>query len=147
MKVTNIIVVLEKQKEGTLYLIFGGFTVLVTWITYTIFVLMGIELNTSNMLSWFCAVSFAFVVNKWFVFMSHSLEKAVLVKEAGFFFLLRILTGIIRLVGFWILLDIGLDGPFFGVNGFIALAVVTVLEIVANYFASKLIVFKKKENA
>jgi putative flippase GtrA len=134
-----------KHKEGILYIMFGGCTVLVSWATYALFVWMGIDLNISNILSWVCGVSFAFVVNKWFVFLSRSVEKKVLAKEMISFFILRGGTGIFAWIAFPILCSFGLDQPFFGTAGLIARIIVSIIEIVLNYVASKFIVFKKKE--
>jgi len=139
---------LIKHREGILYLIFGALTVLVRWSTYAFFVLLGIELNISNILSWICGVMFAFVVNKWFVFLSKSLERSVVAKEMVSFFSLRIVIGLIAIALFPILLAIGLDQSILGVAGAIAVGITTLMEIVLNYLASKFIVFrKKKENA
>ncbi len=137
-----------KHREGILYLVYGAGTVLVSWATYAVFVRMGIDINISNILSWICAVSFAFVTNKWFVFRCRSLEKVVIAKELSSFFLFRIVTGIIAAVLFPILVHVGLDQSLFGVEALIARIAVSIIEIVLNYVASKFIVFrKKKENA
>lgn len=134
-----------KHREGVLYLLCGVLTVLVSWGSYAVFVWSGIELNMSNVLSWICAVSFAFVLNKWFVFESRSLKRAVLAKEVSSFFVLRLLTGIGAALIFPILLEIGLDGAFLGTPGLIARIIVSGIEILLNYVASKFIVFKKEE--
>jgi len=137
-----------KHREGILYLIFGGFTVLVSWATYAIFVWSGIEINISNILSWVCAVLFAFVTNKWMVFRSRSLEKKVVVKEAGSFLFFRIITGIIAIIAFPILYGLGMNQSLFGIDGLIARIAVSMIEIALNYLASKFVVFReKKENA
>lgn len=136
---------LRNHREGILYLICGAGTVLVSWATYALFVGVGIELNISNILSWICAVSFAFVVNKWVVFLSHSTEKEVLAKEATSFVLLRIGTGLISIALFPVLCNFGLGRPLFGVDGFYAKIIVSGVEIILNYVASKFIVFRAKE--
>jgi len=137
-----------KHREGMLYLIFGGFTVLVSWATYAVFVWSGIDINISNILSWICAVAFAFVTNKWMVFRSRSLEKKVIAKEAGSFLIFRIITGIIAIIAFPILYGLGMDQSLFGIDGLIARIAVSLIEIALNYLASKFVVFKeKKENA
>jgi putative flippase GtrA len=140
--------IVTKYREGILYLIYGAVTVIVSWATYALFVWLGIDLNISNILSWICAVSFAFVTNKWFVFMSRSLEKDVLVKELGSFFLLRIVTGVIAIIMFPILYGIGLDQSLLGIDGLVARIATSIIEIALNYAASKFIVFRQKnENA
>ena len=138
----------RRYREGLLYLICGAGTVFVSWGTYALFVWMGIDINISNVLSWICGVSFAFVLNKWVVFMSRSLEKAVLVREISSFFFLRILTGVVAIVAFPILYGLGLDQSLFETDGFVAKITVSMIEILLNYFASKFIVFRKnRENA
>lgn len=138
----------EKHREGILYLVYGGFTVLVSWGTYALFVWAGIDINISNILSWICGVSFAFVSNKWMVFRSRSLEGGVLAKELGSFFFMRVLTGIIAIVAFPILYSLGMDQSLFEVDGFIAKITVSIVEIALNYLASKFVVFRKnKKNA
>lgn len=148
MNTTALTDLFGKHREGILYLICGAGTVLISWATYAIFVWLGLELNLSNILSWICAVSFAFVVNKWVVFLSRSIQKEVLVKELGSFFFLRIITGVIGILVFPVLCMLGLDMPFFGTEGLIAKIIVSGIEIVLNYLASKFVVFRaKKETA
>ena len=133
----------KKYREGILYLACGAGTVVLSWLTYALFVGINIDVSTSNILSWICAVSFAFVVNKWIVFRSYSLEKNVLVKEVGSFFFLRIMTGLVAIATFPALyFGLGLNMSLFNVDGMVARITVSVIEIVLNYFASKFIVFR-----
>jgi putative flippase GtrA len=137
----------NKHKEGLLYVLYGVPTVLVSLGTYALFVWAGIDISISNILSIICSLIFAFVVNKLMVFKSKSLERNVLVKEIVSFFASRALTLIlIRYAGFEILIRCGLNQSVFGVEGAIALAVVTLIEIILNYLLSKFIVFRKKGN-
>jgi putative flippase GtrA len=136
---------LTKHREAILYLVFGGFTTLVSWFSYAAFVWVGLELNVSNILSWFCAVLFAFVVNKWFVFESKSLENKTVAKEIVLFFGARIFTGVLSWILFPILLWIGLDQTLLGTEGLIAKIIVTIVEIALNWVFSKYMIFKKKE--
>ncbi len=135
---------LTKHREGILYIVCGGFTTLVSWITYALFVWVGLELNVSNILSWFCAVLFAFVVNKWIVFESKSLEKKRVSKELVLFFGARIFTGVLSWVIFPVLIWIGLGQTILGTEGLIAKIIVTVIEIALNWVFSKYMIFTKK---
>ncbi len=135
----------NKHREGILYLIFGAGTTLVSWGTYSLFVWFGVDINISNILSWVCGVSFAFVVNKWFVFMSRSLEGRVLARELSSFFLSRIATGLVAIAAFPILYNLGLNQSLMDIDGLIAKITVSIIEILLNYFASKFIVFRKKK--
>jgi len=134
-----------KYKEFVLYGIFGVLTTIVTWVSYALFVHIGVELNLSNILSWVCGVLFAFVTNKWFVFESKSLESTKVTKEFILFVGARIFTGVIAWVLFPILLWIGLDQVLFGTEGFLAKIIVTVIEIVLNWVFSKYMVFRKEK--
>jgi len=134
----------DGRREVFLYLLFGGFTVLVSWASYAVFVWFGLELNVSNILSWICAVSFAFVVNKWFVFENRSTEKRTVMRELGSFFGARVLTGIIAITLFPILLHFGMDGELFGTAGLQARIVTSLVEIVLNWVFSKYLIFTEK---
>ena len=137
--------IMTKHREAILYLVCGGFTTLVSWFSYAAFVWIGLELNISNILSWFCAVLFAFVVNKWIVFESKSLENKTVAKELVLFFGARIFTGVLSWILFPILLWIGLGQTILGTEGLIAKIIVTIVEIALNWVFSKYMIFKKKE--
>jgi len=134
----------NERREAFLYILFGAFTVLVSWASYAVFVWMGLELNVSNILSWICAVLFAFVVNKWFVFECRSKEPKVVIRELGSFFSARVLTGVIAIIMFPVLLAMGMDGALFGVDGFPARIVTSIVEIALNWVFSKYLIFTKK---
>ncbi|MDR1405518.1 MAG: GtrA family protein [Candidatus Methanoplasma sp.] len=137
--------IFKKYREGILYLVCGAGTIIVSWLTYALFVWIDIDVSASNILSWVCAVSFAFVVNKWIVFLSRSLERDVLVKEIGSFFFMRIMTGLVAIAAFPALYyGLGMNMPLFSIDGLAAKITVSVVEIILNYFASKFVVFKTK---
>lgn len=145
---TNLMELYRKYEEIILYLIFGFLTLVVNWSAYAIFVQCCIEINLSNILSWIVSVSFAFVVNKWFVFKSKLLVPIVVLRELGSFFAARIITGVIAIVLFPIVYALGMDQTIFGVDGFAAKIFTTVLEIILNWAFSKFLIFnlsKKKE--
>ena len=133
----------REHKEVILYLIFGVLTTVVNWLAYAAFVWIGLDINVSNILSWIVGVSFAFVVNKWYVFESRSLESRKVIKEFGSFVGARIFTGIIAILLFPLLYNIGLNQSLFGTDGFLAKIVTSVIEIVLNWIFSKYLIFKK----
>ena len=137
---------MTKYREAIAYVFFGGLTTIVGWVAYALFVNIGIELNLSNILSWVCGVTFAFVVNKWFVFQSKSVEKKTVLRELGSFFGSRIFTGVIAWVLFPILLWAGINQTFFGTEGFIAKVITSIIEIILNWVLSKYFVFKKERS-
>jgi putative flippase GtrA len=96
--------------------------------------------------SWVCAVTFAYVTNKLWVFDSQARDGKTLWREALGFYGSRLATGVVELVGLKGLMALGLDQPLFGVEGFAANLVITVVVIVLNYVLSKFLVFRKKQS-
>lgn len=133
----------RQHKEIILYLVFGVLTTVVNWLAYAAFVWIGLDINVANILSWIVGVSFAFVVNKWYVFESRSLDGTKVIKEFGSFVGARIFTGVIAIILFPILYNLGLDQSLFGTDGFLAKIVTSAIEIVLNWVLSKYVVFRK----
>ena len=131
----------HQYREQVNYLIVGGLTTLVSLATYWLCVNSflnpenPLQLQAANIISWICAVSFAYFANRRFVFFSQEQNR---LKEAGKFFLSRITT---------LLMEMGIMA--FGVsileyNDKMVKVIAQVLIIVANYVLSKLLVFRKK---
>lgn len=137
------------HKEALLYLLFGGLTTLVSILTFAIInQLLGDERYLlSNLISWVIAVVFAFFTNKHLVFASKKNDKKTLLSEGGKFLGARVLSlGLEELI-LWMMLDVmGLSGfaLAFLDGEIISKTVATVFVVVANYFFSKFIIFKKK---
>lgn len=135
-----------KYKEAILYLFFGGCSTLVSWGSYALFVgLLDLGINAGNALSWVCAVCFAFVTNKLFVFESKACDAKTLLREGGEFFLARVFTGAMSMLGVPFLIRIGLNQSILGVEGMLAKITMSVIEILLNYVFSKLFIFKKQK--
>ena len=135
----------EAHREIISYLFFGGATTVVSWATYALFVgALGMAVTPGNILSWVCAVTFAFVTNKLWVFQSRSWAWPLWLKEAGAFYAGRIFSGVVELAGLPLLMRLGLDQTLFGVEGFAAKVAISVVVIILNYFLSKFIAFRKK---
>ncbi len=141
----------EKYREIISYIFWGVMTTAVSFITYCLFTLLFTAfLDTraavfiSNALSWVCAVLFAFVTNKLWVFNSKSFKKAIVLPEFLKFLSSRIATGVIEMAGLPLLVYLGLGGALFGIEGLAAKIIINVIVIVLNYVFSKLIIFKKK---
>ena len=88
------------------------------------------------MISWICAVAFAYVTNRRYVFRSRAKNK---VQEASKFVLSRVTTLLMEMAIMW------LGVTALGVNDRIVKLVAQVVIILANYVLSKLLVFRKKE--
>ena len=137
----------RKHKEKLLYLIFGGLTTLVDWtISFSLYYLWGdqIEVNpllvhTADVIAWVSAVVFAYVTNRIWVFESRTKGLASMIREIVSFAGGRGLTffmqeGIVVVFVTWL-----------GMNKYIIRVVAAVFVIIANYFISKLIVFRKRK--
>ena len=134
-----------KYKEIIMYLIFGGCTTLVSWGSYALFVKgLGISITVGNILSWVCAVAFAFVTNKLWVFESKSWSPKTILKEVSTFVSARIFTGVLEWFGVPGLVKLGLDQTIFGVDGMWSKVIVSIAVVILNYVFSKLIVFAKR---
>lgn len=128
-------------KEVVNYLVFGGLTTIVNFVTYYIFARMiGIDEVVSSALSWFFSVLFAYITNKIFVFDSKTETRTQLIKECVSFFLARILSGILCDVGTFALMV-----KVFNINDILSKIVTQVMVVIVNYIFSKFIVFKKKK--
>ena len=130
----------HKYKEIINYLIVGVLTTVVSLVSYYIIVSTvlnpnnAIELQIANIFSWICAVAFAYVTNRIFVFESKNPNK---LKELTSFVGARLLTlGMDMFIMFLMV-------TLLHINDKIAKLVVQVVVTIANYVFSKLIVFKK----
>lgn len=135
-----------KYKEVIMYLIFGVATTLVNWIVYSLLMKTTvINMTVSNAIAWFAAVVFAYITNKIFVFESKSWNPAEVWKEVVKFFGARIATGVIEIGGLPLLYYIGVKQSIFGVEGFLAKILVSVIVVILNYVFSKIFVFSTKK--
>lgn len=142
----TIIALFLRYREVISYLFFGGLTTLVSLGSYALFVgALGLNVIAGNCLSWLCAVLFAFVTNKIWVFQSRSWKGTAWLREAAAFFGGRIATGLLEMFGLPLLMWLGLDQTILGVEGFAAKLVTTVVVTILNYIISKLIVFREKK--
>ena len=130
-------------REAIDYLFWGVMTTAVSWVSYSLFVLLGASVFWGNAGSWVCAVSFAFVTNKLWVFRSKSWAGAIVLPELGKFLSSHVATGVFEVIAVPALVALGLNQTVFGIDGIVAKVIVSVVVIVLNYILSKLFVFKK----
>lgn len=131
-----------EYKEVVNYLIFGALTMVVNFLSYFIFArVIHIEEVISSGLSWFCAVLFAYITNKIFVFESKTETKKEFFKEMISFFACRVLSGALCDVGTFALMIKVLN-----INDIIAKIVTQAMVVIVNYVLSKLVIFKNKNN-
>ena len=133
---------LKKYREQISYLVVGGLTTAVSLLTYYLCTKtflnpeIPLQLQAANVISWICAVAFAYVTNRRYVFRSRAENK---VQEAAKFVLSRVTTLLMEMAIMW------LGVTALGVNDRIVKLVAQVVIILANYVLSKLLVFRKKE--
>lgn len=124
------------NKEIILYLIFGVLTTLVDAIIFYIAnYTLNIHYVISTCLSWIFAVLFAYITNKIFVF-SATQNKQNIFKEMFSFFSLRLVSLLLSIVFMVIMVNI------MNINEFLSKILVNVLVVIANYFFSKIFIFK-----
>ncbi|MBQ4272840.1 MAG: GtrA family protein [Clostridia bacterium] len=135
-------------KEAIDYLFWGGMTTVVSWGSYSLFVLLLQGLDSvvfwANVLSWVCAVLFAFITNKLWVFQSKSWAANILFPELTKFLSSRVATGIFEMIAVPALVAIGLNQTILGIDGMVSKILVSVVVVILNYILSKLFVFKNK---
>lgn len=141
----NITILYKKYQEIINYLIVGVLTTIVSIVTYFLFsLILNIENNIlfilANVLSWICAVVFAYITNKKFVFNTTTSNKKEEIKVFSMFVSSRITTLLIELAFMFITVKVIL------IDDKIAKVIAQFIVIVLNYILSKLFVFKKKNN-
>ena len=131
-----------QYKEILNYLIFGALSTFVNFASYYVFAkMLNVDEILSSGLAWFCAVLFAYITNKIFVFESNTKTAKAFFKEMISFFLARVVSGALCDVGTFAIMVKVLN-----INDIIAKLVTQVMVIILNYVLSKFFIFKKKEN-
>lgn len=131
-------------REVITYLIAGVLTTLVNFIAYDILCnKLGITNMVSNTIAWIIAVTFAYLVNNFWVFQSDTSKGKREGEKLIKFFSARVVTLLVESAGMFLLIDVmGLHKYNLIVKGFIAIIV-----IVLNYILSKWFVFQNKEKS
>ena len=131
-----------RYKELINYVIVGGLTTVVSLASYYFFTTAFLDpqdpfqLMTANTLSWICAVSFAYITNRKFVFESKSADK---LREMLKFFNARVSTLLIEMACMTLLVNV------LHWNDRISKFAVQFIVMALNYIFSKLFVFRIKE--
>lgn len=121
------------------YLIFGVLTTVVNYLVYLpVYNLLGLSAALSNAIAWVVAVAFAYLTNKPFVFKSNDWSAKTVIPELTKFVGCRVASGAAETLILLVTVDI------LCWNGNIWKLVTSVLVVVMNYIASKLVVFRKK---
>ena len=130
--------------ETCSYIIAG---VITTAVDYIVFALVNERLKevtsvnaavmAATVISWIAAVAFAYISNKLAVFRSFDFRPSNLIREAAAFVGARLLSGVIVLVFMWIAVS------RLGWNEYLSKILSSAFNLIFNYAASKLFIFKK----
>ena len=130
---------IEKYFDILSYLFFGVLTTAVNYLVYLpCYNLWGLSGTASNVIAWVFAVAFAYVTNKPFVFRSHDWSAKTVIPELTKFVGCRLGSGGLETLIILVTVDL------LGWNGNVMKLLTSVIVIVVNYVASKLLVFRKK---
>ena len=132
-------------REQLLYLVFGVLTTAVDWgISFILYCFWGdaIDANVylihaANAVAWACAVLFAYVTNRKWVFQSARHGFFPILCEFGTFAGGRVFTLLLQEVIFFVFFDLC------ALNEYAVKIVAAVLVVILNYLISKLLVFRK----
>lgn len=129
----------SRHREIILYLVFGiGTTAVDFAVSLSLVYLLHVNLYVSKVIAWVCAVVFAYVTNRIFVFQSENKGAKKILAEAGEF-----VTGRLISLGLQeLMMAILYDGMEMGELTVLILS--SVLVIILNYIFGKLLVFRKK---
>ena len=129
---------IRKHYDILAYLFFGVLTTAVNYIVYLpCYNLMRFSAAVSNVIAWVVAVAFAYLTNKPFVFKSHDWSPGTVVPELTKFVTCRIGSGAMETAIIFLTVDL------LHWNGNVMKLITSVLVVILNYVASKLVVFRK----
>lgn len=129
----------RKYEEGINYLIFGFLAFVLNYLLYYLFAgILDIHHLVSTVLSWALTVVFAYWTNRTFVFKSKNKDAKALRDEFVSFIGARVATELLEVGLMYLMVDCA------DLNEYVSKFVCQVLVIAANYFLSKLWIFKDK---
>lgn len=129
---------IRKYEDVLVYLFFGVLTTAVNYIVYLpCYNLFHLSAAVSNAIAWVAAVAFAYVTNKPFVFKSHDWSARTVIPELTKFVGSRVVSGVLETGIIFVTVDL------LQWNGNIMKLITSILVVVFNYVASRLLVFKK----
>lgn len=120
------------------YIFFGTGTSVIDYVVFSSITAMGCNELISNAISTICAIIFAYVTNKLWVFQSRTYSFFAIVREFIKFTNARIITWIMTSI--ILLISKLLDG-----NPYAAKAIAMILTVIINYIFSKLFIFNKRK--
>lgn len=130
---------LWNNTELVTYLFAGVATTLVNYVVYFIATrMLGLDILLGTWVAWGVAVAFGYVVNKAFVFHTPWDSMPAVLREAGSFFAMRLVSLGMETVLMYVTVEM------LHLNDLVMKLIVNIVVIIVNYVFSKLVVFKKK---
>ena len=130
---------MERYYDVLAYLFFGVLTTAVNYVVYLpCYNWLKWPAAMCNVLAWAVSVVFAFLTNKPFVFRSHDWSAGVVWPEFTKFVGCRLGSGALETGILFVTVD------WLALNGNVMKLITSVLVVILNYVASKLLVFRKK---
>lgn len=135
-------------EDKWLYLFFGGLTTFVSFASAGLAKLVlerwggfddGAVSDISTVFSWVCAVTFAYLTNRVWVFDSTTKGAKNLIVEGGKFYGGRVFTLAVE----WLIMRVGY--AMIGLNYWVVKVLANVIVLILNYVISKVFVFRKKK--
>lgn len=138
----------KKNKEMLMYLFFGVLTTVVSFLTAGISKWIfesagcgkGFVSISSSVISWICAVTFAYITNRIWVFTSNAETKKDILGEAASFYGGRLFTLLVETVMMWI------GYSLLSINYWVTKIIANVVVLILNYIISKIFVFKENKS-
>ena len=128
----------RKYEDVVSYLFFGVLTTAVNYVVYLpCYNLVGLSAAVSNVIAWVGSVAFAYLTNKPFVFKSRDWSAKTVIPELTKFVGCRVGSGLLETGMIFIFVDL------LGFDGNVMKLITSVLVVILNYIASKLLVFRK----
>ena len=126
-----------KYRDILAYLFFGVLTTAVNYLVYLpCYNLLHFSAAVSNAIAWVAAVAFAYLTNKPFVFESKDWSAKTVLPELAKFVGCRIGSGLLETAILFVCVDL------LQWNGNVWKLIASVLVVILNYVASKLLVFR-----
>lgn len=131
----------QKYRELILYLVFGVLTTAVNYVAYLICAPFFERTIAPTLIAWVLSVLFAYFTNRRWVFQSKAQGRRAVLTEMGSFFGARVLSGVLDVAIMWVFVD------KLGFWDKLIKLLSNVFVVIFNYVASKLWIFRSKENA
>lgn len=129
-----------KYESALLYIFYGALTTVVSIGVQYIAIWLGASTALSTTVSWICAVTFAFFVNKICVFQSESKDMKDWFRQGIQFYGARLVSYFLELGYLLLTID------YLGFNAYIMKLCAQIFVLVINYLFSKFVIFRVREN-